>query len=169
MAVPRQKFREIVFLLLYSQDMASEELSAATFLIMDTLAVTKKVVQEAQAQMALIWEKRAFLDGWLEKLSHSYAFERIQRVERNILRLGLYELWAQPEIPFKVVIAEAMRLCRKFSTPEAAFFVNALLDGFIKINKGENVDPKYMEEQIDQLIVSEEIAENASKEIDLEE
>jgi N utilization substance protein B len=48
------------------------------------------------------------------------------------LRLGIFEIFFDSEIPAKVAIAEAIRLCRKFGTPESSQFVNAILDGVYK-------------------------------------
>lgn len=64
--------------------------------------------------------------------STSYEFERIPRIERNVLRLGVYEIMYDSDIPPKVAIAEAIRLTRKFATPESATFVNAILDSILK-------------------------------------
>ncbi|MBX9744017.1 MAG: transcription antitermination protein NusB, partial [Chlamydiales bacterium] len=60
--------------------------------------------------------------------SPDYVFERISRTERSILRLGTFELLFDPSIPPKVAIAEAIRICRKFGSPQSAQFVNAVLD-----------------------------------------
>nr|NGX48373.1 hypothetical protein [Chlamydiota bacterium] len=60
-----------------------------------------------------------------------YELERISRIERSILRLGLYEL-LYTDLPDKVAITEAIRLTRKFATAEGGAFVNALLDAIYK-------------------------------------
>ena len=73
-------------------------------------------------------EKKEEIDALITKHSQGYGLERIPRVERNIVRLGIYELLFVPEVPQKVAIAESMRLARKFSTKEAATFVNAIMD-----------------------------------------
>ena len=72
------------------------------------------------------------IDAVIVTHSQAYDLERIPRVERNIVRLGIYELLFSPDVPRKVVIAEAMRLARKFATKEAASFVNALMDSVYK-------------------------------------
>jgi N utilization substance protein B len=126
MALPKQKFRELVFQLLFSGDFGSDE--EVISLLMGELAVSKKTVREAIEHKAQIEAKQTEIDRLIANTSKSYDFERISRVERSILRLGIYELLHDTTIPLKVAIAEAIRLARKFGTPESASFVNAVLD-----------------------------------------
>lgn len=130
MALSPFKFREILFQLLYSHDFAQSGGEEMIELLMEQLAVTKKTVRDAHERVTLILEKRAEIDPLIARLSTAYDFDRIPRAERNILRLSLYEMLFDPTVPPKVAIAEAIRLCRKFASPEAAEFVNALLDAF---------------------------------------
>ena len=128
MALPQQKFREIVFQALYSLELGGSDKDEIISLLMKELQVTKKTVREAFDQVLKIVACKEEIDALIAKTSTSYAFERIQTVEKNILRLSCYELLHDPEMPPKVVIAEGLRLARKFGTPESANFVNALLD-----------------------------------------
>lgn len=130
MPISPQKQREILFQLLYSADFSAEE--EVVEMIMGQLAVTKKIVREGAIEMKKILEKREELDQAIAQAAQAYEFERIPRVERTILRLGLYELTYSPNVPPKVAIAEAIRLCRKFATPEAAGFVNAVMDAVLQ-------------------------------------
>ena len=128
MAFSQQKMREIVFQLLYSSDFADGTEADMTEMIMRQLAVTKKVVREAMDQVQLVRGKLDEIDLLISGMSKSYDFNRIPRIERNVLRLGVFELFFADGIPPKVAISEAIRLCRKFATPEAASFINAILD-----------------------------------------
>jgi N utilization substance protein B len=132
-----QKFREIVFQLIYSQDFGGD--GEVIEMLMAQLSVTKKTVRQADLFKDKFLEKKAEIDALLIQHSKSYDLERIPRVERNVLRLGIYELLFCKEVPPKVVIAEAMRLTRKFATAEAANFVNALMDSVYK-SFGEKED-----------------------------
>lgn len=120
-----QKNREILFYLLYSADFGGDEESCA--LIMQQLTVTRGEVRRAQEQMNAVHEKRAEIDQLIKECSKEYDFDRIGRVELTILRLCSFELLFST-VPPKVAIAEAIRLSRKFATPESAAFVNAVLD-----------------------------------------
>ncbi len=156
MTIPPQKFREIVFQILYSIDTGNSEEEGITSLLMKELCVTKKTIQGAFEKARLILAKQAEIDQWIRKVIVSYAFERIQTVERNVLRLGIYELLFDDSIPPKVAIAEAMRLSRKFSTPESSLFVNALIDSIYKLNQGEQIDAAEISQTFETLVKNEE-------------
>jgi len=132
MALPPQKFREIVFQLLYSQGFAPIESEESIPFMMNELKVTKRVMLDVHARIDKILEKYSEIDRKLETASTSYSFDRISRVEKTILRLGVFEILFDEAIPDKVAIAEAIRLSRKFGTPESAHFVNAILDDIYK-------------------------------------
>lgn len=134
MSLPLQKMREILFLLLYSHDFAECSEEDSTALVMRELAVAKRYVTDAQAQKKLVIEKIGTIDGLISQAASAYDFQRIPHIERNILRLGVYELFYAPGLPAKVAIAEAMRLARKFASPESASFVNAILDAIYRSN-----------------------------------
>ena len=81
-------------------------------------------------------KSREEIDPMIQKVSNEYVLERIALVERNIIRLAIHEMLISKDVPPKVVIAEAIRLARKFATPEAANYVNAILDA-LYIDKKE--------------------------------
>ena len=139
MAISLQKFREIVFHLLYSSDFGGCGENELIDLIMGQLVVTKKAVREAQELALKVKEKQEELDAMIIEQSKGYDFERIPRIERNVLRLGIYEMLYSPTVPSKVAIAEAIRLARKFAAPESATFVNAVLDTILKLQEEKNV------------------------------
>lgn len=135
MSLPAKKSREIVFQLLFSLDMGDAFEEELIPFLMAELCVTKKLVREAFQLAKSIWEKREELDSKISAISQEYALDRIGKAERNILRQGLFDLIYSLEIPAEVVFSESVRLTRKFSTPEAASFVNALLDRYVKDNR----------------------------------
>ena len=135
MALPPQKFREIVFQILYSSDFPSPETEETALMLMNELKVTKKSVLEANCKVAKINANLEIIDAKITACSPDYTFERISRAEKTSLRLGLYEILFESELPPLVSIAEAIRLTRKFGTPESAQFVNAILDRIYKENE----------------------------------
>jgi N utilization substance protein B len=121
------KSRELVFLLIYNLDMGETPNDDLVELIMAECRVAKKHVQDALARAELIWKERQTCDAMIQKVCHEYSIDRIQSVERNVLRLSVYELIIEKTLPPKVVIAEGKRLAKKFSTDDAAVFVHTLL------------------------------------------
>lgn len=140
MPLPPQKFREAVIQILYSKDFTGDDEEMVPFM-MQELKTTRKAMLEAQARVGEVLAKLPEIDAKIGAASTEYTFERISRVEKTILRLGLFELLFDPAIPPKVAIAEAIRLCRKFGTPESAQFVNAILDGVYKNGASASKEP----------------------------
>ena len=168
MSIPQQKFREIVFQLLYSHDIGQPEKAAMTSMLMKELAVTKKTMEMAHERLDAVLAVRKEIDKLIANTSKSYDFQRIHVVERNILRLGTFELYYDDNIPPKVAIAEAMRLARKFGTAEAANFVNAILDALYKLQKGESVDDSQVGKAYGDMINNEKIASQAIQDLSKE-
>lgn len=155
MALPIKKNREIIFQLLFSSDTGKPAEEDMIPLIMKQLSVTKRAVKEAQEKVSQIQAKLPAIDQLISNTSTSYSFERIQNVERNILRLGVYEMVFEQDTPPKVVISEAIRLARKFGTPESAAFINALLDNIYKHSAGLTIDPNLVSNASQVLLESE--------------
>jgi N utilization substance protein B len=77
---------------------------------------------------------RAQIDEILARLSQKWRVERLARVDRNILRLALFELaHCQTDVPARVAINEAIELAKRFGSEEAPGFVNGLLDSSLAL------------------------------------
>ena len=76
------------------------------------------------------------LDEQINGSLENYRPERVDRVDRAILRLATYELLHCPDIPTAVVIDEAIELSRAFSTTESKRFINGILDKIRKVAGG---------------------------------
>ncbi len=72
------------------------------------------------------------LDRLVQEHSEHWRPERMAAVDRNILRVALYELLHFPDTPPAVVIDEALEIARRFSGEDSAAFVNGVLDGIRK-------------------------------------
>lgn len=72
------------------------------------------------------------IDGIVAAHAQNWRLERMAVVDRTVLRLGVYELLAEPATPARVVINEAIELARAFSGEEAVPFVNGVLDAVRK-------------------------------------
>jgi N utilization substance protein B len=69
----------------------------------------------------------AEIDGWISKKSEHWRLERMPAVDRNILRMALFEM-SKTDTPPAVVIDEALELARQFSGDESVAFINGVLD-----------------------------------------
>ncbi len=68
------------------------------------------------------------IDRLLGEITEHWDVERMAVVDRNILRLAVYELGWQHDVPPKVAINEAIEIAKKFGTGESARFINGVLD-----------------------------------------
>ncbi len=76
---------------------------------------------------------RERIDGLLSAYSHGWTLDRMPGVDRNILRLGAYELLWRDDVPDAVAISEAVNLARELSTDESPGFVNGLLARLLEL------------------------------------
>ncbi|MBA3958387.1 MAG: transcription antitermination factor NusB [Parachlamydiaceae bacterium] len=129
MAIPQQKMRELVFQMLYSHDVGHVNETDMVAFLMAELSVTRQAVKQAQERVRQLLTHQTEIDALITQNTSSYEFDRIHSVERNVLRLGVFELLYDDAIPPKVAIAEALRLAKKFGSPESVSFVNAIIDG----------------------------------------
>ncbi len=82
-----------------------------------------------------VGENLASIDKQISEYATNWQLKRMAVVDRNVLRLGCYELIMRSDIPPKVSINEAVDLAKKYSGQEAGKFVNGILDK-IKQEKG---------------------------------
>lgn len=72
-------------------------------------------------------ERREDMDMSIEKASEHWSVARMPVVDRSILRIGLYELLEEDDIPTAVIVSEAVRLADAYSTERSGAFVNGVL------------------------------------------
>jgi transcription antitermination protein NusB len=84
-----------------------------------------------------VLDHRNAIDEQIRKLAKNWEFHRIAAVDRNIMRLAIYEMLHREDIPPVVSINEAVDIAKKFSTQDSGKFVNGILD---KV-KGEVMRP----------------------------
>ena len=79
------------------------------------------------------------IDHKISDYATNWQIKRMAIIDRNIMRIGLYELKYTTDIPPKVAINEAVELAKKYGDLESSKFVNGILD---KIHKKEIVEPQ---------------------------
>ena len=84
----------------------------------------------------------AALDRMVREHSEHWRLERMAAVDRNLLRMALFELLHHPETPPAVIINEALEIARRFSGQEAVEFVNGVLDGIRKTLPANDSKPE---------------------------
>lgn len=76
--------------------------------------------------------KRQETDELISEFSHTWTIQRMPAMDRNILRLAIFELLDRPDVPIAVVINEAVELAKRFSTEESGKYVNGILSAIAK-------------------------------------
>jgi transcription antitermination protein NusB len=87
----------------------------------DTERFADELVRGVQSEQAQI-------DLLIQKTSTNWKLERMARVDRNILRLAVYEILRRADVPIRVTLNEAVELGKKFGSEESSAFVNGVLD-----------------------------------------
>ncbi len=142
MAGPRRRAREIALQILHQADGGGEPELAPDIAIAryfahladedadgDATAVPKADRDLVERLVRGVAAHRVEIDELLANLSRNWRVERIAIVERNVIRIALFELrFAGDGTPVNVVLNEAIELAKRYGTAEGAAFVNGLLD-----------------------------------------
>ncbi len=75
-----------------------------------------------------VYDHRPDIDAWIEAIAENWRLARMAAIDRNVLRLATYELLHKADVPYKVVINEAIEIAKRFSTAQSGAFVNGILD-----------------------------------------
>jgi len=86
-----------------------------------------------------VWENRTELDRLIRRSSKNWRVERMCRVDRNILRIAIYEVLKRKDVPPKVSIDEAVELGKRYGTEESGAFINGILDHIYNQLKAEGI------------------------------
>jgi len=131
MAQKKRKTRELAMQVLFLWDSnAKDDLDSARQLVTD-LSDDETFAGAALDMARAAWSNREVADTWVERLAPQWPSHRQPPVDRNLLRLAVWELTAGVTPP-KVVLDEAIELAKQFSTENSPSFVNGVLDAVLK-------------------------------------
>ena len=127
----KRKTRELAMQLLFVWDSNGEPDTAVTEQCLRDSGADEDVRRAALTMASGAWEQRAMIETQVERLAPQWPPRRQPGVDRNILRLAVWEL-SSASTPPKVVIDEAIELAKHFSTEQSPSFVNGVLDSVLK-------------------------------------
>jgi len=133
----RTKAREYVLQMLYQVDITQgnwQEVLENFCASNDRQDLSGELKDFSAQLLAGVVDHLQEIDKKISKYAANWQLERMAFVDRNIMRLGCFELLFRADIPPKVAINEAVELAKKYSGLESGKFVNAILDQ-IKIEK----------------------------------
>lgn len=126
----RRHGRELAVQFLYQYDLAGGgPLDEAIAMFWQTQTDLTDAVREFAADLIKgCVAQRETIDEKLRKYTEHWELPRMAAVDRNILRLAIYEMTCRDDIPPVVSINEAVEIAKRFSTRESGSFVNGILD-----------------------------------------
>jgi N utilization substance protein B len=139
MASRRTRAREMALQMLYQQDLNPDvPADTARELIVERLR-DEALSRFAWSLFAGVMESRPALDAKIEATATNWSLKRMAPTDRNVLRLGAFEL-LYTDTPPRVVIDEALELAKRYGTAQSSQFVNGILDRLIP-GGGKKTDP----------------------------
>ena len=127
----RSRAREVVLQALYRFDLNSDRLPADDEqFVRGRLHDNEELVGFAMSLLQGVLRNWDELDALLSEKAANWSLGRMAATDRNVLRLGAYEILFT-DTPGRVAINEAVELARRFGSKQSSQFVNGILDGFL--------------------------------------
>lgn len=135
----RSKARILALKFLYQIDITKEDSSSSALLQFWQEHKAEKPVKEFATQLIQgTLENLGKIDSAISRYAQNWQLKRMAVIDRNILRLGCFELLFLEEVPPKVSINEAVELAKKYGDVESSKFVNGILDKIHKTKVKKN-------------------------------
>lgn len=99
----------------------------------DEVEYTEKVMEAIESRFASIQEKLPQIDAMLNEKVEGWNVERMGKVELTVLRIAVYEMLYDDDVPETVAINEAIEISKKYGQAASGGFVNAVLAKFVKM------------------------------------
>ncbi|MGI9497370.1 MAG: transcription antitermination factor NusB [Mariniblastus sp.] len=124
----RSRAREIVLQVLYQDDLNTDQPEDIRLRFINArLNQDRSLVEFAEDLLAGVRQHRDAVDQQLEAIARNWKLSRMAATDRNVLRLGAYEILFT-ETPDRVVVNEAIELAKRYGTNNSSQFVNGVLD-----------------------------------------
>ena len=118
--------------LLYAMEISGGTVAEALPGVLEAQPLKDDMKKYGMKLVDLVLAHKAELDSEIEACSAHWGIERMATLDRIVLRIAMVELLYVTEVPFKVVVSEAIQIAAKFSTDSSNSFVNGLLAGFMQ-------------------------------------
>ena len=130
----RRRSREVALQVLFQSEFEkslSSQQALAHYL--ENFDTPPEVVEFAEKLVQGVLEKREEIDGIIQSHSRSWKVNRMAFVDKNILRLAVYEMkFLSEHVPWTVAIDEAIEIGKRFGGQESSAFINGILDNISK-------------------------------------
>lgn len=132
----RRAGREVALRALYQVDVGKMEAEAALSFSAEEGPYTQETVAFARELVLGCLEHKAEIDETIERHARDWTLERMAHLDRNVLRLAVFEILHRPDVPASVAVDEAVELAKKYSTAESGRFVNGVLGNLVRTKEG---------------------------------
>jgi transcription antitermination protein NusB len=123
----RHKSREIALQVLYEIDSVGHSPENALDRILTRIIISEEVVNFARELINGVIQNREKLDQNIRDFAPAWPLDQISIIDRNILRLAIFEILLDNKIPIKVAINEAVELAKTFGSDNSSRFINGVL------------------------------------------
>lgn len=131
----RSRAREVVLQVLYSEDLnPTQPLSVADEFMRRRLRGDESLIDFARSLVIGVRSHHKELDDLLAARADNWALGRMAATDRNVLRLGAFEI-LHTDTPGRVAINEAVELAKRYGTRQSSQFVNGILDRFLRMRE----------------------------------
>jgi|YelNatPaOPRAMG01_1025707.scaffolds.fasta_scaffold266982_2 N utilization substance protein B len=127
----RSTSRRLAMQALYQAEVSKCSMEESLRSVLESEKFIPETVEFAKKLALTSWENRKKSDQIIAQLTVDWPLDRLSKVDHSILRLALSEINAG-ETPASVVIDEAVELAKKYSTEEAAKFINGILGAYLR-------------------------------------
>jgi N utilization substance protein B len=124
----RRRARELAIQVLYHLEYNPGNPEESFDTVCKSFLPPKEIRSFAKDLVVGVWKNKEDLDKLISRASKNWRIERMSRVDRNILRIAVFEVLYMGEIPPKVSIDEAVELGKRYGTEDSGAFVNGVLD-----------------------------------------
>ncbi|MCK4646430.1 MAG: transcription antitermination factor NusB [Candidatus Aminicenantes bacterium] len=134
----RRKAREETLRILFQIEFEDAEFDTIVAQYWENRKIHEEIKEYSTWLVSGIISHKGEIDDTIQSVSEHWRISRMALVDRNILRMAVFEILYEENIDAAVVINEAIEIARKYSGNEAATFVNGILDGARKkLEKGK--------------------------------
>ncbi len=137
----RSKAREIALQMLYQNDLNADIDAHMVRAMVDEQLRDVELRDFAWQLFVGVMERQSVIDARIESVAENWSLTRMPPTDRNVLRLGAFEL-LYTETPHRVVIDEAVELAKRFGTAQSSQFVNGILDRLIPEDRKDAGSPQ---------------------------
>ena len=124
---PRRKARAIALQALYEVDAASHEVEAVLSRFLAEGGLSEENSAFVRELVSQVIQNKEEIDRNIQRFAPAWPIEQISVIDRNILRLAIFEILFENKVSVKIAINEAVELAKKFGSDNSSKFVNGVL------------------------------------------